>query len=178
MYILCGLTLLNSESLWTVHSRWPERRGEVHVLIAASKLWRREEMRILLARAPDIQVVGQASDGLEAIEQTLELEPNIVVMDVEMPRLGGVQATERILKLGRKVRVVLVAAPVHGGCLRQAQLSGARACIGRPDLATELIPAIRAASAGTTYYGSSISRAAWAATIKRHSSSIRPPERL
>ena len=75
----------------------PERRqSKIRVLLCDDHAVVREGTRRLLEEEPDIEVVGEASDGLEAIEKAEKLSPDVVAMDVSMPRMNGIDATKRI----------------------------------------------------------------------------------
>src|SRR3972149_10597605 len=81
---------------------------KIRVLIADDHAVLRDGLRALLKMYEDIEVVGEAEDGLEAVEKTLQLQPDVVLMDIAMPRLGGLEATleMRQRKLPTKVLVL------------------------------------------------------------------------
>ena len=81
-------------------------KQELKVIIADDHRIVRAGLIALLSVRPGIEVVGQASDGLEAIELAEKLSPDVVVMDVTMPRLNGIEATRRLHKLQPDVRVI------------------------------------------------------------------------
>ena len=72
----------------------------ITVVIADDHHLVREGIRALLEKGDDIKVIGEAADGLQALELVQTLEPNVLVMDIAMPRMNGVQAVEQIHKLG------------------------------------------------------------------------------
>lgn len=82
--------------------------GEIRVLLVDDHRILREGLRSLLERQPDIRVVGEAEDGLKAIQKVALLEPDVVVMDIAMPKVDGLEATARIKKDHPQVRVLVL----------------------------------------------------------------------
>src|SRR6266571_1960886 len=78
------------------------------VLIADDQALVRAGFRKLLESAPDIEVVGEAGDGREAVEQARRLRPTVVLMDIRMPRMDGLEATRRLISGGDAVRVLIL----------------------------------------------------------------------
>ena len=97
----------------------------IRVLLADDHHLVRQGLRSLLERAEDIEVVGEAADGREAIGMVEQLAPAVLVMDLAMPRLSGTQAAERIRKLGLPTRVVILSMYSRKTLVRQALRSGA-----------------------------------------------------
>lgn len=111
----------------------------------------REGLSALLASEPDIEIVGEASDGREAVELARKLSPDVVVMDVGMPELNGIEATRRILADNKSVKVVALSThtdPRYVHSMLEAGASGYVLKIGAHD---ELVRAVRAASVGKAY---------------------------
>ncbi len=88
------------------------QRKRIRVLIAEDHLIVRDGLKQLLESEPDIQVVGEADDGLMAVEKAGELEPDLVLMDISLPMLNGVDATRRICEMAARAKVVGLS--VHG----------------------------------------------------------------
>jgi DNA-binding NarL/FixJ family response regulator len=89
----------------------------------------RQMLRSWLELNPDWQVCGEASDGLEAVAKTTDLHPNVIIMDLDMPRLNGLEATRRIHKLSPSTRVLILTLhenPILPGLAREA---GANGCV-------------------------------------------------
>lgn len=108
----------------------------------------RKGVRDFLEEEPDIEVVGEASDGLQAVDLAIQLQPDVVVMDIKMPRLSGVDATRRIRVTAPKVRVLALTAydddPYVFGLLE----AGAAGYVLKTAESRELVRAIRSVASG------------------------------
>lgn len=82
--------------------------GTIRVLIADDQQMVRQGFTVLLNTQPDIEVVGQAVDGLDAIVKVAELAPDVVLMDIRMPELGGIEATRRITEKTPHIKVLVL----------------------------------------------------------------------
>ena len=123
----------------------------IRVVIADDHNLVRQGIRALLEKAPDIEVVGEAEDGVEAVELAQSTLPDVVVMDISMPRLNGTQATQRIRGLRLPTKVVILSMYAEETLVRQALRFGAQAYVLKRAVADELLLAIRAATKGDTY---------------------------
>ncbi len=130
----------------------------VSVLIADDQRLVRQGLQALLARLPEVQVVGEARDGQEAVDLTRELTPDIVLMDVRMPRLNGIAATEQIKALGLKTRVLMVAMQYDAETVRQAIDSGAKGFVAKCEMCQELFPAFQALGRDRPYFSTSVAQ--------------------
>jgi DNA-binding NarL/FixJ family response regulator len=122
----------------------------ITVIIADDHRIVREGLKALLTSA-DIETVGEAADGWETIEQTRRLVPDVVVMDVSMPGLNGVDATRRIMSLGVSSRVLALSAHGSEQYIRDMLQAGAAGYLLKACAGDELIVAIRAIFAGQLY---------------------------
>ncbi|HEY1189242.1 MAG TPA: response regulator transcription factor [Gemmata sp.] len=111
----------------------------------------RNGLRVLLGEQDDMEIVGEAPDGSTAVREVLELRPNVVVMDVSMPGMGGAEATRQIRAGGPEVRVVGLTAHEDRAYLQQVIGAGASGYVLKRTAAVELLGAIRHAAAGNTY---------------------------
>lgn len=130
----------------------------IRVVVADDHHLVRQGIRALLEKAGDIQVVGEASDGQEAIELVERLSPDVLVLDIAMPRLDGLQATERVEGLGLGTQVVILSMYGDKTLVRRALRSGARGYLLKHAVAEELLLAVRAAIRGEVYLSPEISR--------------------
>jgi DNA-binding NarL/FixJ family response regulator len=122
----------------------------ITVIIADDHRIVREGLKALLTSA-DIETVAEAADGWEIIEQTRRLAPDVVVMDISMPGLNGVDATRRIMNLGVASRVLALSAHSSEQYIRDMLQAGAAGYLLKACAGDELIVAIRAISAGQLY---------------------------
>lgn len=131
----------------------------IRVVIADDHHLVRKGIRALLENEGDIEVVGEASTGQEAIELVAKTKPHLVVMDISMPRMDGTQAAEQILGMGLPVEVVILS--MHSDSLIANQLlkQGVKGYLLKNSIADELPLAIRSASQGQVYLSPAISDA-------------------
>lgn len=111
----------------------------------------RAGLRALVASLPEITEVLEAADGEEALAAVVEHRPEIVLMDIAMPRLGGLEATSLILDAAPATRVIIVSMHHDGEYVRRALLAGASGYVSKSALVEELHKAVRAALRGETY---------------------------
>jgi len=123
----------------------------MRVLVVDDHTLVREGMRLLLESAPYIEVVGEAGDGLEALEKVRQLKPDIVLMDVAMPRLGGIEATKRIKQEFPSVQVLALTIHDNEEYLFQMLQAGACGYVLKKARPEELIAALEAAERGEVY---------------------------
>jgi DNA-binding NarL/FixJ family response regulator len=120
----------------------------IRVVLADDHSVVRKGVREFLEEEPDIDVIGEASDGVQAVALATELQPDVVVMDIKMPQLSGVDATKRIRSVAPKVRVLALTAydddPYIFGLLE----AGASGYVLKTAESSELIRAIRAVASG------------------------------
>lgn len=129
-------------------------RGVIRVLLADDQEMMRAGFRMILQAQPDLEVVGEAADGLEAVELAARLSPDVVVMDVRMPRLDGVQATRRMP--GR--RVLILTTFDLDEYLVEGLRAGASGFLLKDAPPSELVRAIRVIAAGDALLAPSATR--------------------
>ncbi len=128
----------------------------IRVLIADDHHLVRAGIRALLEKTDDIEVVGEAADGLEAVEMVSKLHPQIVVMDIGMPKLNGHEATARIRSLNLGCEIVILSMHSQKLIVQQALERGARGYLLKSSLESELPIAIRTTNSGQTYLSPAI----------------------
>lgn len=106
-------------------------------------------LREMLGRHPCIDIVGTAATGEEALELAESLHPDVVVMDLSMPGIGGIEATRRVVQLGAGIHVLAFCGDEREETVRESLGAGATGLLSKGSAAEELLPAVRAAAAGT-----------------------------
>lgn len=116
----------------------------------------RQGLKLLVNAQPDMEVIGEASDGEEAVRMIPPLKPDVVIMDVSMPRLNGYQATEQLKKVLPRLKVLALTRHSAGSYLQQLLRAGVDGYVLKQSEATEFVRAIRAIVAGGTYLDPSV----------------------
>jgi len=133
--------------------------GPRRIIVADDHGVLRAGLRALLNDEPDLEVAGEAADGDEALRLTRELEPDIVLMDINMPGCGGIETTRRLMELRPNVRVLILTVHEDKSLLQAAIRAGAAGYILKRAVESELIDAIRAVARGDLYVHPAMTRA-------------------
>ncbi len=128
----------------------------IRVLIADDHPVFRDGLASLLATQPDVDVVGTAGDGADAVEMTTELVPDVVVMDLQMPRMNGIDATRALAESMPAVRVLVFTMGEEDGTVLAAMRAGARGYLVKGASQEEVARAISTVHAGGLVFGSSL----------------------
>ncbi|MBF8304058.1 MAG: two component transcriptional regulator, LuxR family [Dehalococcoidia bacterium] len=129
--------------------RW--NMGKIHVLIVDDHAMFREGLRALLAIYPDIEVVGEAADGREAIEKAHQLTPDIILMDIAMPGLGGLEATLELRRENSSSKIVVLTQHETKEYIFRFLKAGASGYVLKKAAGTDLVSAIRMVNEGGLY---------------------------
>lgn len=129
----------------------------IRVVIADDHHLIREGIRAILEKAHDIEVIGEAVDGVEAVELAERLLPDVILMDVTMPNMNGVQALEKIRARNIPAQVLVLSMHSNEMTVRQALRAGAKGYLLKDSVSEDLLLAIRAASRGAIYLSPGIS---------------------
>jgi two-component system, NarL family, response regulator NreC len=125
--------------------------GKIHVLLADDHTILRAGLKMMLNIQPDIEVIGEASDGKQAIAEAQRLSPDVILMDITMPECNGIEATRQVKRLLPETRVLVLTMHENEEYLFQVLRAGASGYILKEAADTELISAIRAVYAGRFY---------------------------
>lgn len=131
---------------------------KITLVLAEDHVMVREGLRTLLEAGGDIVVVGEAATGRQAVELTRELQPAVVVMDIAMPLLNGIEATRQILKAAPATRVLILSAHGDDAYVEQVTALGAAGYLLKQTSAHVLTQAVREVEKGHTYFSPSIAR--------------------
>jgi DNA-binding NarL/FixJ family response regulator len=130
----------------------------IRVLIADDQKLVRAGFRLILEAQKDIEVVGEANDGLEAIALTRELRPDVVLMDVRMPELDGIEATRRLLRQGDDVRILILTTFDLDEYVYEGMKAGASGFLLKDVRPEQLAEAVRIVAAGEALLAPAITR--------------------
>jgi DNA-binding NarL/FixJ family response regulator len=133
----------------------------IKVVIAEDHHLVREGTRALLDKSGDIQVIGEAENGKDAIRIVRQTRPDVLVMDIAMPNLNGIQALAELKRLGIHIPVVILSMYSNDALVQEALSNGARGYVLKDSLSEDLLLAIRAAKRGATYLSPPISDTAF-----------------
>jgi two-component system response regulator NreC len=123
----------------------------IRVLLADDHGILRAGLRALLGNEPDIEVVGEAADGEEAVAQTVALDPDVVVLDIAMPRLDGLEATRRIRDRGLRARILILTVHAEERYLLPVLRAGGAGYVLKSGADTDLLDAIRTVARGDAF---------------------------
>lgn len=130
----------------------------IRVILADDHHLVRQGMRALLEQTGDIEILAEAENGHEAVHLTRDLAPDVLVMDINMPRLNGIQAAEQIHKLDLPTQVVILSMHADKTLIRQALRYGVRGYLLKRSVIEELLLAVRAALRGELFLSPPISQ--------------------
>jgi DNA-binding NarL/FixJ family response regulator len=130
----------------------------IRVLIADDHPFFRDGLRVLLAATADTELVGEADDGAQTVALAAELQPDVILMDLQMPGLGGIEATRRILHASPHVGVLVVTMYEDDDSVFAAMRAGARGYLLKGADKEEMRVAIRAVARGEAVFGPAIAR--------------------
>lgn len=111
----------------------------------------REGLKLLLNSQPDMEVVGEAGDGEMAVEMVKTLQPDIIIMDISMPRLNGLMATKRLRAANSDVKILTLSRHTDDGYLQQLLAAGVNGYVLKQSAPTHLINAIREVASNNSY---------------------------
>lgn len=130
----------------------------IRILIVDDHGLMRAGLRAVLEDEPDLQVVGEGEHGEEAIRMTGELQPDLVLMDIGLPGMDGIEATRRLKRLDPQIRVLILTVYEEESLLREAIQAGASGYLLKRAAEEELVTAIRAVNRGDMYVHPAITR--------------------
>jgi DNA-binding NarL/FixJ family response regulator len=128
----------------------------LRVLIADDHPVFRQGLRAIIEGAGDMVLVGEAATGLEAVAGAEELEPDVVLMDLQMPELGGIEATRRIVARRPDARILVLTMIEQGDSIFAAMRAGARGYLLKGSDRAEVLRAVRAVGAGDAIFGPAV----------------------
>jgi two-component system nitrate/nitrite response regulator NarL len=106
----------------------------------------------MLSNRPELLVVAEASEGLEAVRKAEELQPDLIVLDLSMPKLNGLEATRRIRMLSPKSKIIIASLESSADFVQEALRSGAAGYVIKAEIANQLLPAIESVLQGNRWF--------------------------
>jgi len=132
--------------------------SNIRVIVADDHTVIRSGLKLMLGREPDVEVIGEAADGRQAVDLAEKLRPDVVVLDVAMPILNGIEAARQIAAKLPKTRVVILSMHSDEGYVLKSLKAGARGYLLKDSAESDIINAIRAVNEGKAYFSPEISR--------------------
>jgi DNA-binding NarL/FixJ family response regulator len=133
--------------------------AKIRILLADDHAVVRQGFKMILAAQPDMEIVGEAGNGREALELAGQYQPDVIVMDVAMPELNGIEATRRLADLSPRTRVLALSMHKDSVYVREILRAGARGYLLKDSIASDLLAAVRAVSRGEGYLSPGVSDA-------------------
>jgi DNA-binding NarL/FixJ family response regulator len=130
----------------------------IRVLLADDQALVRSGFRLILEAREDVEVVGEAADGAEAVELALRLDPDVILMDVRMPTVDGVEATRRLTAAGSRARVVILTTFDLDEYVHEAIRAGASGFLLKDVQPAQLVDAVRVIAAGEALLAPTVTR--------------------
>ena len=130
----------------------------IRIVLADDHTILRSGLRAVLERHADLQVVGEAADGRQAVQSVEQLHPDVIVMDVAMPILNGIEAARQIAAKHPEIAIVVLSMHADEGYVLRALKAGARGYLLKDSAEGDLIAAIRAVREGKAFFSPAISR--------------------
>ena len=132
---------------------------KARILLADDHAVVRKGFRLILETQPDMEVVGEASNGRDAVSLTEQLKPDIVVMDVSMPELSGIEATRRVTEVSPRTRVLALSMHKESVYVREIVRAGAKGYLLKDAADGDLLSAVRSVARGEGYLSPAVSEA-------------------
>jgi two-component system, NarL family, response regulator NreC len=151
--------------------------NKLRVLLADDHQMFREGLRAIINSQTDMTVVGEADNGQAAVTLGQELQPDIVVMDISMPEMNGLKATERLKQLCPAINILTLTRHADAGYLQQVLKAGANGYVLKRSASEELVRAIRAVASGQSYLDPAVTNQALSGLVGRKGASAFPADR-
>jgi two-component system response regulator NreC len=136
----------------------PSREKKIRILLADDHIVVRRGLRLLLESQPEFSVVAEASNGNQAVEAAASVQPDVIVLDIAMPHLNGIEAAQRILSAVPNVSIVILSMHSDEGYVLRALKAGAKAYLLKDSAEGDLIEAIKAVTRGKTFFSAEITK--------------------
>jgi len=132
--------------------------NKIKILLADDHTIVRQGLKLLLEAQPDMEVIGEAANGRQAMQMALKLEPDVVVMDIAMPSLNGLEATRQIIRALPSAKVLILSSYNDDEYVSQLTEAGAAGYLLKQTAATDLIRGIREIRKGKAFFSPAVSK--------------------
>jgi DNA-binding NarL/FixJ family response regulator len=130
----------------------------VRILLADDHIVMRNGLRLLLERQPHLQVIGEAADGRQAVALSESANPDVVIMDIAMPNLNGIEAARQIVNRNPRTAIAILSMHSDESYVIRALKAGARAYLLKDSAEADLLAAVRALTEGKSFFSPAISK--------------------
>lgn len=134
-------------------------KDKIRIVLADDHAVVRQGFKMILAAQPDMEIVGEAGNGRDAVELASRLQPDLVVMDVAMPELNGIEATRRMAEASPRTRVLALSMHKDSVYVREILRAGAHGYLLKDSLSADLLSAVRSVAGGQGYLSPAVSNA-------------------
>jgi DNA-binding NarL/FixJ family response regulator len=135
-----------------------EKNGHIRILLVDDHEPFRRYVFSMLQEQANVQIIGEAQDGLQAVQQAEALQPDVVVLDIGLPGISGIEAARQIGKTSQKARIIFLTQESSPEVVQEALTLGAWAYIIKAEAGAELLPAVEAVSRGEKFVNESSTR--------------------
>ena len=132
--------------------------SRVRIVLADDHIVMRSGLRLLLERQPNLEVVGEAADGRQAVALSESAHPDVVIMDIAMPNLNGIEAARQIVNHNPRTAIAILSMHSDESYVIRALKAGARAYLLKDSAEADLLAAVRALTEGKSFFSPAISR--------------------
>jgi two-component system response regulator NreC len=131
---------------------------KLRILLADDHAVVRQGFKLILNQQPDMEVIGEAGDGDESVRLALQLNPSLVIMDIAMPKVNGVEATRRIIESAPECKILILSMHKDAVYVRETLRAGAKGYLLKESIDQDLLRAIRAVADGGGFLSPEVSR--------------------
>jgi DNA-binding NarL/FixJ family response regulator len=149
--------------------------SSIRILVVEDFAPFRQFMRATLGQGPDLQIIGEVSDGLEAVQKAEELKPDLIVLDIGLPSLNGFEAARRIRQVAPETKILFVSQESSADVVQEALNLGALGYVVKTHAGSDLLAAIAAICEGRQFVGRGVSGLISADTTEEEPASGRKP---
>lgn len=151
--------------------------SSIRILLGDDHALMRCGLRKILEERPEMSVVAEVGDGRQAVEQALALRPDVVVLDIGMPLLNGIEATRQIVRRDERIRILILSMHAEEAYVTQAVLAGARGYLLKDSAGADLLSAVSALVAGKAFFSPPVARVLADEYVRKQTSQGRVADR-